>query len=127
MKQKILIPLLICLILIILNFTLTKRISQWVLSSKYETTHFTFFSSSGDLDLAKNISNVVEKDYDRLKKGYITDIKSKITVRIFTNRQLYNMAFGNPFPFPRKADNYDGQSNVRKGNNITAAGFTTSA
>jgi len=60
--------------------------------------------------LAKNISNVVEKDYDRLNKSFKTDINSKITVRVFTNRQLYNMAFGNPFPFPRKAGNYDGQS-----------------
>jgi hypothetical protein len=110
MKRKIGISFLVVFVIIALSFLFAKRISQWVVSSKYETTHFTFFSSSSDFNLAKNISNVVEKDYDRLKKNYITDLKSKITVRIFTKRQLYNMAFGNPFPLPRKADNYDGQS-----------------
>jgi hypothetical protein len=110
MKRKTGILLLIVFVIIALNFLFTKRISQWIVSSNYETTHFTIFSSSGDFDLAKNISFVVEKDYDRLSKNYKTDINSKITVRIFTSRQLYNMAFGNPFPFPRKADNYDGQS-----------------
>jgi hypothetical protein len=110
MKRKIGIILLVLLVLICLNFLFTKKISQWVVSSKYETTHFTFFSSSGDFDLAKNLSKVVEKDYDRLKKNYKTDINCKIKVKIFTSRQLYNMEFGNPFPFPRKEGNYDGQS-----------------
>jgi hypothetical protein len=110
MKRKIGISLLVVFVLITLNFLFTKKISQWIVSSKYETTHFTICSSSGDFNLAKNISNVIERDYDRLKKNYKTDLNSKIIVRIFTNRQLYNMAFGNPFPIPRKADNYDGQS-----------------
>jgi hypothetical protein len=110
MKSKTGIILLVVFVLIALNFLFTKKISQWIVSSKYETTHFTFLSGSGDLDLAKNISTVVEKDYDRLNKNFKTEITGKITVRIFTSRELYNMAFGNPFPFPRKADNYDGQS-----------------
>lgn len=110
MKRKIGILFIVVLVILALNFLFTKKISQWVVSSCYETTHFTFFSSSGDFDLVKNLSNVVEKDYDRLRKNYKTDLNSKITVRIFTNQQLYNMAFGNPFPFPRKAGNYDGQS-----------------
>jgi hypothetical protein len=110
MKRKLGISFLVVFVIITLSFLFAKRISQQVVSSKFETTHFTFFSSSNDFDLAKNLSNVVEKDYDRLKKNYLTDIKSKISVRIFTNQQLYNMAFGNPFPFPRKAGNYDGQS-----------------
>lgn len=110
MKRKIGILLIVVFVMIALNFLFTKKISQWVTSSKYETTHFTFFSSSYDFDLAKNISTVVEKDYDRISKNFKTDISRKITVRIFTSRQLYNMAFGNPFPLPRKAGNYDGQS-----------------
>jgi hypothetical protein len=110
MKRKIVILLLVVFVLIALNFLFTKKVSQWIVSSKYETTHFTFFSSSGDFDLAKKISNVVEKDYDRISKNFKTDISKKITVTIFTSRQLYNMAFGNPFPIPRKAGNYDGQS-----------------
>ena len=76
MKRKIGILVIVVFVIIALNFLFTKRISQWVVSSKYETTHFTFFSNSDDFDLAKNISKVVEKDYDRLKKNYITDIKS---------------------------------------------------
>jgi hypothetical protein len=110
MKHKIGIALIVVFVLVALNFLFTKRISQWIVSSKYETTHFTFFSNSRDFELTKNISNVVEKDYDRISKNYKTDINSKITVRIFTSRQLYNMAFGNPFPIPRKTSNYDGQS-----------------
>ena len=110
MKRKIGILSLAIFVIIALNFLFTKKISQWVTSSKYETTHFTFFSSSGDFDLAKNISSVVEKDYARISRNYKTDVGSKITVRIFTSRHLYNMAFGNPFPIPRKAGNYDGQS-----------------
>jgi hypothetical protein len=110
MKRKIGIILLVVFVIIALSFIFTKRISQWVVSSKYETTHFTFFSSSDDFDLAKNISNVVEKDYNRIRKNYKTDISSKINVKIFTSRQIYNMAFGNPLPIPRKAGNYDGQS-----------------
>ncbi|HEY3388835.1 MAG TPA: hypothetical protein VGK38_04640 [Prolixibacteraceae bacterium] len=110
MKRKIGILALVVSVTIVLNFLFTKKISQWVASARYETTHFTFYSSSGDLDLAKNLSTVVEKDYDRISKNYKTGINNKITVRIFTSRQLYNMAFGNPFPIPRKADNYDGQS-----------------
>jgi hypothetical protein len=110
MNRKIWISFLVVFLIIALSFLFAKRISQGVVSSKFETTHFTFFSSSSDFDLAKNLSNVVEKDYIRLKKNYLTDIKSKITVRIFTNQQLYNMAFGNPFPIPRKPGNYDGQS-----------------
>ena len=62
MKRKIGIISLVVFVIIALNFVFTKRISQWIASSKYETTHFTFFSSSGDFDLAKNISSVVEKD-----------------------------------------------------------------
>jgi hypothetical protein len=110
MKRKIGISFLVIFGIIGLSFLFAKRISQRIVSSKYETTHFTFLSSSADSDLTKNISNVVEKDYDRLKKNYLTDISNKITVRIFTNQQLYNMAFGNPFPIPPKADYYDGQS-----------------
>jgi|WetSurSiteA1Bulk_404760.scaffolds.fasta_scaffold57219_1 hypothetical protein len=110
MKRKIGISFLAVFVLIALSFLFAKRISQWVVSSKYETTHFTFFSSPGDFDLAKNISTVVEKDYDRISKNYKTDISNKITIRIFTTRQSYNMAFGNPFPLPRKGGNFDGQS-----------------
>lgn len=110
MKRKIGISLLVILGLIALNFLFTKRISKWIVSSDHKTAHFTFYSTSHDFELTKNISNVVEKDYDRLKNNYKTDIESKINVRIFTNLQLYNMAFGNPFPFPRKPGNYDGQS-----------------
>jgi hypothetical protein len=110
MKRKIGISFLVVFSIIALSFLFAKRISQWVGSSKYETSHFIFFSSSGDFDLSKNLSTVVEKDYDRISKKYKADIKSKITVRIFTSRQVYNMAFGNPFPIPRKAGNYDGQS-----------------
>lgn len=110
MKRKIGISLLVVFVLIALNFVFTKRISQWVVSSKYETPHFTFLSGSSDTELVKNISTVVEKDYDRIKKNFLTDTNSKIKVKIFTNVQLYNMAFGNPFPYPRKPGNYDGQS-----------------
>jgi predicted protein tyrosine phosphatase len=110
MKRTILISCLAFIVIIALSFLFAKRISQWIVSSKHETTHFTFFSRSADYDLVKRISTVVEKDYDRLKKNYKTEIKNKITVRIFTNLQFYNMSFGNPFPFPRKAGNFDGQS-----------------
>jgi hypothetical protein len=110
MKRKIGYATVIVLVIVCLNLLFAKKISQWIVSSKYETTHFTIFSSSGDLEMTKNISGVLERDYDRLKKNFKTDIKSKITVRIYTSQQLYNMAFGNPLPFPRKADNYDGQS-----------------
>lgn len=110
MKRKVGILLSVILVIIALNFLLTKRISQWIVSSKFETAHFTFFSTSDDGDLVKSISDVVERDYDRLKSKYKTDIKNKINVRVFTNVQLYNMTFGNPFPFPRKPGNYDGQS-----------------
>ena len=110
MKRKIGILLLVLSVIIALNFLFTKKISQWIVSSKVETTHLTFFSGSGDLDMVKNISTVVEKDYNRLCNNYKAKINDKIKVRIFTNQQLYNMAFGNPFPYPRKAENYDGQS-----------------
>jgi hypothetical protein len=110
MKRKIGISLVVVFVIIALSFLSAKKISQWVISSKYETTHFALLSGSGNFDLAKNISEVVEKDYDRISKNFKTGIGDKITIRIFTSRQSYNMAFGNPFPFPRKAGNYDGQS-----------------
>ena len=77
MKRKIGISFLVVFAIIALSFLFAKRISQWVVSSKYETTHFTFFSSSGDFDLSKNLSTVVEKDYDRLNKNYLSRYKQQ--------------------------------------------------
>jgi hypothetical protein len=110
MKSKALITVIGITVLIGLNFIFTKRISSWLLSSKTESLHFVIHSRPSDSNLANQLQSIFEKDYERLKGHYKVDLESKIAVNLFTSNHLYNMTFGNPFPFPKSINNYAGQT-----------------
>jgi hypothetical protein len=109
MKRRLLIVTGILLTLISANLIFTKRISNWFLNSKIESAHFIINSKQSDSSLAKKLQTVFEKDYQRISIHLGSGLKNKIVVHLFTSNQLFNMSFGNPFPLPRRADNYGGQ------------------
>jgi len=109
MRRKIIVTLVVVLVVVGSSVLFAKRISNWIVSTRFESPHFRFHSASGDTALAKNLESVLERDYARLRGHYERDVHDKITVRLFTSNQLFNMAFGNPFPLPRRAGNYAGQ------------------
>lgn len=109
MKNKI-VWISVCIaILFALNLIFVKRISKWVLSSKTESTHFIIAARPSDAELSKRLQSVMEKDYRRISNHLGIGLNQKSTVHLYTNNQLYNMAFGNPFPIPRRVDNFGGQ------------------
>jgi hypothetical protein len=109
MKNKIVLISAFIAILIALNLIFVKRISRWLLSSKTESTHFIIAARPSDAELSNRLQSVLEKDYMRISNHLGIGLNSKSTVHLYTNNQLYNMAFGNPFPIPRRMDNYGGQ------------------
>jgi hypothetical protein len=109
MRRKITFTLVVVLALLGSSFLLARRTSDGIVSPRFESSHFRFFSASGDIDLARTFGSVLEKDYARLRDHYGRDLPSKPNIRLFTSNLLYNMAFGNPFPLPRRAGNYAGQ------------------
>ena len=109
MRRTIIVTLALVLVLVGSSVLLAERISNWIVSPRFESPHFRFRSASGDTALAKSLESVLERDYARLRAHYECDVHDKIVIRLFTSNQLYNMAFGNPFPLPRRAGNYAGQ------------------
>jgi hypothetical protein len=109
MRRKIVFTLLVVLVLVGSSFFYARRLSNWIVSPRFESDHFRFYSDSGDTALAKSLESVLERDYARLKQHYERDVHNKINIRLFTSNQLFNMAFGNPLPLPRRAGNYGGQ------------------
>lgn len=96
--------------LALLGLLLTKRISDWLLSERFESPHFVVYSRTSDAKLGRDVAQVLERDYGRLAARYRTGLREPVRVHVYTSQQLYNMAFGNPFPIPRAPDGYTGQS-----------------
>jgi hypothetical protein len=109
MRRTIIVTLTLALALVGSSVLFAERISNWIVSPRFESPHFRFHSASGDTALAKSLESVLERDYARLSAHFECDVHDKIIIRLFTSNQLFNMAFGNPFPLPRRAGNYAGQ------------------
>lgn len=109
MRRTVVFSLLVVLVLVGSSLVFARRISNWVVSPRFESRHFRFYAAPGDTALAKSLEPVLERDYARLRQHYDRDVPGKINIRLFTSNQLFNMAFGNPLPLPRRAGNYAGQ------------------
>jgi hypothetical protein len=124
MRGKIVVTLVVVLALGGSSLLFARRISGWIVSPRFESSHFRFFAASGDTALARSLEPVLERDYARLRQHYERDIHGKITIRLFTSNQLFNMAFGNPLPLPRRAGNYGGQHIEHDAYALIPAGWT---
>jgi len=83
MRRKIIVTLALALVLVSSSVLFAERISNWIVSPRFESPHFRFHSASGDTAPAKGLESVLERDYARLS--------------------------AHPFPLPRRAGNYAGQ------------------
>ena len=99
-RKSTIVTLAVVLVLVGSSVLFARRISNWIVSPRFESPHFRFHSASGDTALAKSLESVLERDYARLRAHYDCDVHDKIVIRLFTRNQLFNMAFGNPFPLP---------------------------
>ena len=88
MRKRTTVAVVIVLVLLGSSFLFAKRISAWVVSPRFESSHFRFYSASGDTELARNFESVLERDYARLRDHYGCDLRHKIDIRLFTNNHL---------------------------------------
>jgi hypothetical protein len=96
------------LVSILTGLLLAKSISSWILRGSVASPRLVVHSTAADGNLAVVLRSQLEKDYRRLQSHYGVDLQEPIHVHLFTGTLLYNMAFGNPFPLPRRT--YAGQT-----------------
>lgn len=87
-----------------------KPASRALASKRTEQGRLVAYSSAGDGALTGRLLAVLEKDYRRLAAHYAAGPARPVVIHVFTSNLLYNMTFGNPFPLPRAAGGYAGQS-----------------